>query len=323
MINMIELAVASGKGGVGKSTIAASILVELSKYGRNLIAVDADADAPNLHLIINVNRWIKEEKYYGSSLAEINSLKCIRCGACMDICPFDAVYRRNDEYVINQVVCEGCLACKLVCPVEDAIIRRSVDAGVIKVGETKYGFPIISALLNPGRPNTGKLVTREREITKELVKKDTIVLIDSAAGIGCQVVASLVGVDIVILVAEPTPTSFSDLKRIHRLTRHFMQPTCLIINKYDINMPITNEILSYAKQNNMYLLGMIPYDEAIPKSIVLTKPVIEQYPDSKASKELKEIAREVNSILDNLNDWLSKYKPKKPEPYKPIIIKPK
>ena len=317
---MIEISVASGKGGVGKSTVSASIALRLAKTDRKLVVVDADADAPNMHLILGIEEWDWEKPFKGSFVVQINQELCIRCGECQKVCPYQAIYVEEGRYKVNEVICEGCYTCSLVCPVKGAIVRREAESGRLRRVMTGYGFPLISAKLNPGRPNTGKLVTEEKAMARDM--KPDLILVDSAAGIGCQVVSSLAGANMAILVAEPTPSSFNALKRVHKLTRHFMQPSALVINKYDIDEGMTKRIEEYAQEKGMDLLGRIPYDDAIPKSMAIMRPVVEAFPGSPATKALLSVADRVVEIVDNWADWFRRFRPKRPEPYKPLIIKP-
>ena len=84
----MELAIASGKGGVGKSTVASTIALVLRDKGEKIIAIDADADAPNLHLVLGVDKWSERKSYSDSKVAEIDPEKCIRCGECFKACPY-------------------------------------------------------------------------------------------------------------------------------------------------------------------------------------------------------------------------------------------
>ncbi len=320
---MLEMAIASGKGGVGKSTVSATIAITLARR-RKVIAVDADADAPNMHLILGLGeKWEWEQPYSESMVARIVTEKCIRCGECRAACPYRAIYVDEDgNYVVNPVICEGCETCSLVCPVKGAIVREETLSGMLRMAKTRYGFPLISARLEPGRPNSGKLVTEEKTKAKEMADDDTVIVVDSAAGIGCQVVSSLAGANMAILVAEPTPASFNALKRVHRLTKHFMQPAAVVINKWDMNPELAGEIEAYARDNNLDVLGRIPFDDSIPKSMAMMVPVTEAFPESPASKALLDVARRVEGILDDWASWFMRFRPKKPEPYRPIIIKP-
>lgn len=319
---VLELVIASGKGGVGKSTLSSTLALYLARQGYKVVAVDANADAPNLHLIYGINSWEIEEEYHEAWIAEIDYDKCTMCGICAEVCSYKAIKLMDNKYVINTIICEGCLTCSLACP-KKAIRRRQITSGRIRVTKTPYGFPLISAKLSVGRPNSGKLVTEVKNKARELAREDTIIIVDSAAGIGCQVISSLVGAHAVILVAEPTPTSFSDLKRVHMVAKHFLLPAGLVVNKYDLNPHYTKKILEYAKQEHMDILGIIPYDDNVPKAMAKMKPLVELYPQSPASIALLRIASKVEErIVRGWSKWSRAHKPRKPIHYKPIILKP-
>jgi len=293
----MQIVIASGKGGVGKSTVTASLIYLLrDKY--DLVVVDADADAPNLHLLLGVEKWEEEKELIGARVAIINQDRCVRCGICYERCPYESIKLVEGRYVVNELTCEGCGVCKLVCPVSDTITLDEVRSGVIRKTTTKHGFPLISAQLDVGRPNSGKLVTKEKEWAKRIMEEREIdhMIVDSAAGIGCQVIASISGADVVILVAEPTPASLSDVKRVYKVVQHFKEPAYLIINKADIN-PGFKGLYEFAEQEGISILGEIPYDKAIPYSMTMLKPFVEAFPKSKASKALEEIAKAVEDEI--------------------------
>ena len=293
----MQIVIASGKGGVGKSTVTASLIYLLrDKY--DLVVVDADADAPNLHLLLGVEKWEEEKELIGARVATINQDRCVGCGICYERCPYESIKLVEGRYVVNELTCEGCGVCKLVCPVSDTITLDEVRSGVIRKTTTKHGFPLISAQLDVGRPNSGKLVTKEKEWAKRIMEERGIdhMIVDSAAGIGCQVIASISGADVVILVAEPTPASLSDVKRVYKVVQHFKEPAYLIINKADIN-PGFKGLYEFAEQEGISILGEIPYDKAIPYSMTMLKPFVEAFPKSKASKALEEIAKAVEDEI--------------------------
>ncbi|HIP89890.1 MAG TPA: 4Fe-4S dicluster domain-containing protein [Thermococcus paralvinellae] len=293
----MQIVIASGKGGVGKSTVTASLIYLLrDKY--DLVVVDADADAPNLHLLLGVEKWEEEKELIGARVATINQDRCVGCGICYERCPYESIKLVEGRYVVNELTCEGCGVCKLVCPVSDTITLDEVRSGVIRKTTTKHGFPLISAQLDVGRPNSGKLVTKEKEWAKRIMEERGIdhMIVDSAAGIGCQVIASISGTDVVILVAEPTPASLSDVKRVYKVVQHFKEPAYLIINKADIN-PGFKGLYEFAEQEGIPILGEIPYDRAVPYSMTMLKPFVEAFPKSKASKALEEIAKAVEDEI--------------------------
>ncbi len=321
MALVVEVVVASGKGGVGKSTLSSTLAIYLKEKGRDVIAIDADADAPNLHLVLEVDSWELEEPYEDAWVAEIDQSKCTACGICAEACPFGAISVINGIYSINKVICEGCLTCTLACPYR-AIVRSRVRRGVIRRARTKYGFPLWTSELLPGRPNTGKLVTEVKNRARSAAGEGTVAVVDAAAGIGCQVISSLVGASVAILVAEPTAASMSDLKRVHVVAKQMMIPSALVVNKYDVNPGFVEELLKYAKEENMDVLGMIPYDDHVPRAMAQARPLIKVYPEAPASKALLEVAGKVHEILSDLRGWSSRHRPSKPAVYRPLMIKP-
>lgn len=321
----VEIVVASGKGGVGKSTVTASLAVLLAGRGYRIIAADADAEAPNLHLVLGINEWDEVEDYLEGRIAYILEDKCTNCGVCAEVCPFGAVEYKDGHYTINPLICEGCITCSMACPEKAIRYRFKVKAGELRVAsKTRYGFPLVSSELVPGRPNSGKLVTEVKNRAKKILgAMDGIVLVDAAAGIGCQVISSLTGAQIGVLVAEPTPASLSDLKRIHKLTKHFVIAPMLVVNKHDLNPEFLPHILEYAEDNNIPVAGMIPYDEHVVHSLVEGKPIVEAYPDSPAAEAIRGIADYIaENVLTDWKAWWRKYKPAKPEPYIPVLIRP-
>ncbi len=320
----LELVIASGKGGVGKSTLSASIAVLLSRKGFKIVAADADAEEPNLHIVLGVEKWDDIEEYHEGRIAYILQEKCTACNICAEVCPFGAVEVIDGKYRINENICEGCITCSAACPEKAIRYRFKVTAGYLMVAKrTKYGFPLVSGESVPGRPNSGKLVTEIKNRAKSMLGSEGILLLDAAAGIGCQVISSLTGAQLSILVAEPTRASLSDLKRIHKLTKHFMIAPMIVVNKYDINPEALSLIEEYAKRENIPIIGKIPYDDSVPKSINMRMPVVEAFPDTPASKEIRRIAEFLaEEVLPNWRSWYSRYRPKKPEPYIPVIVRP-
>lgn len=199
---------------------------------------------------------------------------------------------------MNELTCEGCNVCGLVCPVAGTITLEEVRSGVIRKATTKYGFPLISAQLDVGRPESGKLVTEEKEWASKLMKELNLehMIVDSAAGIGCQVIASLGGADVAILIAEPTPASLSDVQRAYKVVKHFREPAYLIINKADINPGFTG-LEEWAEKEGIPILGRIPYDRAVPESMSMLKPVVEAFPEAKASKAIVEIPETIKKEI--------------------------
>ena len=285
----IKLVIASGKGGVGKSMLT-SALAMLFAEGKEIVAVDCDVDAPNLAIWLNeIKLWDKKIPVVTSAKPEIDLNKCDGCGFCVEKCRFGALKMVNGKPKLNPFLCEGCGACEVICPL-GAIRLKPVQNGEIKIKRTRYGFPLVSGNLFPGETGSGKVVS---ELKKEADKfENDLQIIDSAPGTGCPVIASLQDANFAVLITEPTPSGFSDLKRVLEVVNHFKIPWKLVINKWDINPQLSNKIGKWAGNK---FLGKISYDKKIFKAISNLTPIMET--NLKAKGEIKEIFRKLNKIL--------------------------
>ncbi|MGC9516501.1 MAG: ATP-binding protein [Methanomicrobiales archaeon] len=292
---MKTLTILSGKGGVGKSTLAASIAVILGKDNK-IVAVDCDVDAPNLALVMGLkdqdfDSW---ERIRTNEKAYLVPEKCKGLKDCVNACNFSAISWDQEQGLpeINEFLCVGCGACIVACP-ENAINFKKVENAKVGVGYTDYGFPIVTGHLDIGESGSGKVVNAVKDKADEVARdiQADIMLIDSAAGIGCPVIASIRGSDYVLVVTEPTPVAFSDLKRALEIVDHFDIPASIVINRWDINEDFTSSIEDFSKSNKIPVLGRIPYDKRFVDSLVNLKPVVVYEPG------LEKIFTE---ILDNI-----------------------
>jgi len=278
----MEIAVISGKGGSGKSSISAAFISMLS----NVIAVDCDVDAANLHLVFNPI-WEEEHSFVSGSYAVVKKELCVKCGKCMQLCCFDAIKIENDFPVINEISCDGCQLCARVCPVS-AIIMEQNDKSRICIGKFKYGN-MISGRLAPGGENSGKMVSEIRQISWDLANKhqSDIIILDGPPGIGCAVISTIIGVDKVVIVTEPSISGFSDLKRVVTLLDHFDIPVYVIINKCSLDSETTDNIIHWCENENISVIATLPFSEEMVKSIVAGQTILEYNPHSEISKKLK------------------------------------
>jgi len=284
----IKIAIASGKGGVGKSMLVSSLAILFNEKYR-LVAVDCDVDAPNLAIWLNeVDKWDKVKKISTSEVAIIDYQKCIKCGKCAEICQFKAIDLIKNRPRVNSFLCEGCGACEILCPVQ-AIKTKPVKNGEIKIKKTKYGFTLFSGQLYPGETGSGKVVSEVKEETKK--SKYDIMIIDSSPGTGCPVIASLQDTNFVVLITEPTPSGFSDLKRVLQVVNYFKIPYGVVVNKWDINKSLAKKIEDWAGKK---FLGQISYDQKIFKAIANLQPIMET--NLKARKEIENIFLKLTKI---------------------------
>jgi MinD superfamily P-loop ATPase len=262
-----QIAVVSGKGGTGKTSIVASLAALAS--GRAVYA-DCDVDAPDLHLILQP-KVIERREFFGIKRAFIDSAKCNQCGSCQDACRFMAIA----DFQVNPALCEGCGVCNLVCPVGAVEMRESL-AGHAYISETRFG-PLVHAELFPGEEASGKLVAMVREMARILAASRNLdlVLIDGSPGIGCPVIASLTGVDLALVVTEPTITGEHDLDRILEVAKHFGITTAVCINKYDLNPAASRRIEDLCLERAVMVAGRLPYHPSVVEAMTLGRSVVE------------------------------------------------
>lgn len=279
----MEIAIISGKGGTGKSSISAAF----ATIQKGIVLADCDVDAANLYILFNPTH--EEEQIYISGFrAIIDKDKCTNCGVCLEYCRFDAIDIINDQVKINETSCDGCKLCSRVCP-EEAISMVQEDKSRMYSGSFRNG-KMVYGRLSPGEENSGRLVDIVREKAKQIAKeagKETII-IDGPPGIGCPVISTITGVDYVIVVTEPTLSGLHDLKRTLEVSSKFKNKTRVIINKYDLNTDMANRIESYCIENNVAVIGKIPFDPQVVQAMVNCKSILEFAPKSEVAKLIRE-----------------------------------
>lgn len=258
---MLRITVISGKGGTGKTTIAAMFAYLASQEGKTVIA-DADVDAPNLPILLKVKR-IETKPYYGMQKVRIDRDKCTECGLCEEMCSFDAI--KNFEVDLKK--CEGCRLCYEICP-EKAIELIDAQAGELYISKTSIGT-IVHGFLFPGEENSGKLVTEVKEIARSIGEEEgcRYIITDGPPGIGCPVIASLNGTDIAVIVAEPSLSAISDFRRVVELARKMNLEVKTLINKSTINPELTSKIKEFCSSEEIEILGEVPYDKSIVEQV--------------------------------------------------------
>ena len=291
---MKQLLILSGKGGTGKTTVATAFIKLLNAKGY----ADCDVDAPNLHLLMHQNTNKISSNYYGMDKAVIDSEKCISCGLCMEKCRFDAIENESD-YKVNPFACEGCSLCEYVCPVNAITMKKDV-AGELMLYKSDAVFS--TAELKMGSGTSGMLVSEVKKGLRDNLVTDEIVIIDGSPGIGCPVIASITGVDFVLIVSEPSISGISDMKRIIETANHFKTKVAVCINKYDTNIKKAEEIEEYCIQKNIPFVGNIPFDNKAVKAINEGKSIIDE--DTISGKAVKDVYFKTISYLSDYDKKL-------------------
>ena len=278
----MEIAVISGKGGTGKSSISAA----LATLSEKVVLADCDVDASNLYILFNPDIE-GEEIYIGSQKAVIDYSKCINCELCIKYCKFDAIYYSDQKITISPINCDGCKLCSRICP-NKAITMIDNDKSRMYYGSFRNG-KMVYGKLAPGEENSGKLVNIVRDKAKKLAKANNIntIIIDGPPGIGCPVISTITGVDYVIIVTEPTLSGLKDLQRTLELTTKFNLNTVVIINKFDLNIKITEKIENFCKKSNIKIIGKLAFDPQVVAAMINCKSIIEWQPASDLSSQIK------------------------------------
>jgi MinD superfamily P-loop ATPase len=283
---MKKLLLLSGKGGTGKTTLAGAFV----KMADARAYADCDVDAPNLHLILAPETNPMEMDFFGLDKAVIDPLQCTDCGLCEKVCRFDAIRAGR----VDTFSCEGCGVCVEFCP-EGAIAMTKHIAGktaLYKEEDTVFS----TAHLKMGSGNSGKLVTEVKKQLYENADQDALAIIDGSPGIGCPVIASITGTDMVLMVAEPSVSGMSDLKRIVKTAKMLRARVCVCINKWDLNNGIARKIESYCREEEIDFLGRIPYDPKVIRELNRGRSIAEAK-NSPAEKAIRNVFLKTVQIL--------------------------
>ena len=262
---MKQMAIISGKGGTGKT----SILLAFSRMAKGAVLADCDVDASNLPVTLAPTPQYSHD-VRGAYKACIDPELCTSCGLYRDHCRFGAI---TEAYSVMPLRCEGCGVCEYICPAA-AISLNPVISGTLHVADTPDG-PLVYMDMIPGEEGTGKLVTAVRNKAKEVAEAQNArcVLIDGSPGIGCPVIATIGAVDLALIVTEPSLSGYSDLVRVAELCASMDIPCAVCVNKYDVNHDVAKRISEYCTSASVPVLGQIPYDTRLARSIEMGLPV--------------------------------------------------
>ncbi len=285
---MKQLLILSGKGGTGKTTIASAFI----KLAEARAYADCDVDAPNLHLISGWNSEPARSDFYGLPVAELNPDLCIQCDSCRQHCRFGAI-SFDEEYKVNAYACEGCGVCEYVCPAGAIKMVPAVSGELMLYSSADEVFS--TAQLRMGSGTSGLLVTEVKNRMKSAAPDAELAIIDGSPGIGCPVIASISGVDMVLVVAEPSISGISDMERIIDTAAKFGTKTAVCVNKFDTNLENTKRIEDFCTKQGLPFVGTIPFDSDAVKAINNGLTIVDM--DCASGRAVRKIYSAVMNIL--------------------------
>lgn len=251
----MKIAIASGKGGTGKTTLSTNLAAYFAEKGEVILA-DLDVEEPNSGLFIKGEFVYKENKY--KMIPEWEQKKCSLCGLCQEVCNFHAVIRLMDQIMVFPELCHGCYACSELCPT-GALPMVPKKMGVLTHFQ-KDNLTFVESRLDIGQEQAVPLISQTNEYIDKHFHKEALKIYDSPPGTSCPVIEAVKNADFVILVTEPTPFGFHDLKLAVDTLKELKKKFGVVVNRYGIG---NDDVVNYCKNENIDLLAKIPNSRRI------------------------------------------------------------
>jgi MinD superfamily P-loop ATPase len=280
----MKIAIASGKGGTGKTTVSTNLAFVASQQGGRVAYLDCDVEEPNGHIFLKPQ--LTESRPVGSLIPAVDNQKCTQCGACARICRFNAIACLGTMVLVFPELCHSCGGCSLVCP-EGAITEVSRERGRLDMGKSG-SIAFSQGLLNIGEVMSPPVI----RAVKESMGDVDLEIIDAPPGTSCPVIESVRGCDYVVLVTESTPFGLNDLRLAVDMVRALKLPFGVVINRAGLG----NEgVQSYCQQEQIPLLAQIPDDRRVAEAYSRGEIITQVLPDYTGRFEalLDEIKRRV------------------------------
>jgi MinD superfamily P-loop ATPase len=265
------ITIASGKGGTGKTTIAASLALSLAvEQSPPPLFLDCDVEAPNAHLFLYPK--LDEQQAVALLTPFVDESKCTQCGKCAEICQYHAIAVMGKKTLVFPQLCHGCGSCTALCP-EKAITEIPDRMGVIERGPAMAGISFARGVLDVGEPMAVPII---RQLKKWVsAQPGQVVICDAPPGTSCPVVESMRGSDFLLLVTEPTPFGLHDLQLAEQVGREMGIPSGVIINRENASYPALDE---FCTDHHLPLLLRIPFERVIAEGVAQGKTLVEIHP---------------------------------------------
>lgn len=255
MAAKLIIAVASGKGGTGKTTVSANLACAAAEAGHEVSYLDCDVEEPNGHLFLKPRIGRRTQVYI--PVPEVDPGKCTSCGACGEICQYSAILCINKNVLTFEKMCHGCGGCRLVCPAA-AITEKGREIGIVEEGRAG-GIAFLHGRLNIGEAMSPPLIKAVRSAGQNGV----LSIIDAPPGTSCPVITAIKGVDYVLLVTEPTPFGLNDLGIVLDMVQKLGIPHAIVVNRSD---PDNNLARDFCRERGGRILAEIPDDRRVAEA---------------------------------------------------------
>lgn len=283
----MRIAVASGKGGTGKTTVAVSLALSLAEDGAPLF-LDCDVEAPDAHLFLHPT--IREETQASVPVPQVDESRCTLCGDCTEVCRFNALALLGDQVLVFPELCHGCGSCTLICPTR-AISEVPRTVGTLEAGPVD-GFRFARGVLNVGEAMPVPVIRQLK--TWATPEPDQITIADTPPGTSCPMVETVLGSDFVLLVTEPTPFGLHDLELAVAVVRELGLPLGVVINRDGIG---DNSVTAFCATEDLPILLRIPFKRETAEGIARGKTLIDIHPEYR--EVLLQMTRRITELARN------------------------
>jgi MinD superfamily P-loop ATPase len=277
---MVRISIASGKGGTGKTLVATN----LAAVAGSALLVDLDVEEPNSHLFFRCTG--EEGEVVNRKVPFIDKAKCTACGICAKVCEFHAIASLPKDILVFDELCHSCGACSRFCP-EEAIEERDHQIGEVVRASAEGLRGLVYGRLRIGEASASALIKR----VKKEIPDDGLTIIDCPPGTACPAVESMRGSDLCVLVTEPTPFGFHDLKLALAVTEKLNLPRVVFLNKKGLPGP---DVCAFCRENGIPIVGEVRHERRIAEiysegGLLLSDPEYERVFRSALARILEEV----------------------------------
>jgi MinD superfamily P-loop ATPase len=267
----MRIAVASGKGGTGKTTIATSLALSLTELGTPPVFLDGDVEAPNAHLFLRPA--FEQRQEVAIQIPQVDQSKCTWCGKCAEVCQYHAIVIMGRKTLVFPQLCHGCGSCARICP-EHAIREVPQGIGVLECGPARSGISFARGVLNIGEPMAVPVIRQLKRWAEP--RPDQLTILDAPPGTSCPVVESMREADFILLVTEPTPFGLHDLRLAVQVARELDIPIGVVINRDGTGDERVDE---FCHLEGLPILLRVPFERVIAEGVARGKALVDIHPE--------------------------------------------